>query len=491
MPPEMPPKAMSAVPDYLKKSVDNAKGLPPGHIFNLYAPMWVSKDFQSEQGGKKEIKWEIAESIDKKEGKWDSATKSKQLLRQDRKSGKAGTLNLTAENFPKEVVKFQENLINRQVSLAQKVGAFVLPCQLTAPLATGLGNEHPVENGFSFLSPYGLPYIAGSGIKGSLRHAAELMALFGEEYDIKDFCMLDVWWLFGFEGYGASYWACSIRRRKDNEDDASYEKYLDTMQPYIKAMKGQRIKLESRSDFKQFLEKYKLDASIVEGKKAVVEKISLKGALGFWDAFPACNKMAVEILTPHYSHYYQNGDSPHDSGQPIPSSFLVVPQGCNLNLIIECDKNRLPEESYDWQKLCTKIIEFASKWQGFGGKTAVGYGAFKYDEKLLKEREAAKEEAEKKAAEEARLNSMSETSRKIEEFSKILNAEITRRPTYIINESKINAELKGFFAICESLTVKEEKDLALEVLNKLFAYVKANDKKKKEVRSEIEKLSQK
>jgi CRISPR-associated protein Cmr6 len=42
----------------------------------------------------------------------------------------------------------------------------------TAPFATGLGLEHPVDNGFAFLSPYGLPYLAGSGVKGVLRQAA-------------------------------------------------------------------------------------------------------------------------------------------------------------------------------------------------------------------------------------------------------------------------------------------------------------------------------
>ncbi len=51
----------------------------------------------------------------------------------------------------------------------------------TAPFATGLGLEHPVENGFAFLTPYGLPYLAGSGIKGVLRSAAQELEKMGEE----------------------------------------------------------------------------------------------------------------------------------------------------------------------------------------------------------------------------------------------------------------------------------------------------------------------
>jgi CRISPR-associated protein Cmr6 len=46
----------------------------------------------------------------------------------------------------------------------------------TAPFATGLGWEHPNENGFAFLDPYGLPYLAGSGVKGVLRQAARELA---------------------------------------------------------------------------------------------------------------------------------------------------------------------------------------------------------------------------------------------------------------------------------------------------------------------------
>src|SRR5690625_7299883 len=46
----------------------------------------------------------------------------------------------------------------------------------TAPFATGLGNEHPTENGFAFLNPYGLPYLPASGVKGVLRQAARELA---------------------------------------------------------------------------------------------------------------------------------------------------------------------------------------------------------------------------------------------------------------------------------------------------------------------------
>lgn len=51
-----------------------------------------------------------------------------------------------------------------------------LPAIGKAPFATGLGWEHPNENGFAFLDPYGLPYLPGSGVKGVLRWAARELA---------------------------------------------------------------------------------------------------------------------------------------------------------------------------------------------------------------------------------------------------------------------------------------------------------------------------
>jgi hypothetical protein len=58
-----------------------------------------------------------------------------------------------------------------------KSGALVvLEAYSIAPFTTGLGNEHPLENGFAFLSPYGLPYLPGSGVKGVVRQAARELA---------------------------------------------------------------------------------------------------------------------------------------------------------------------------------------------------------------------------------------------------------------------------------------------------------------------------
>ncbi|PZP50172.1 MAG: hypothetical protein DI596_15265, partial [Azospira oryzae] len=71
-----------------------------------------------------------------------------------------------------------ESLSERQNKLAEQAASsiYTISALATAPFTTGLGNEHPLENGFAFLWPYGLPYLPGSGVKGVVRRAAEELA---------------------------------------------------------------------------------------------------------------------------------------------------------------------------------------------------------------------------------------------------------------------------------------------------------------------------
>lgn len=67
-------------------------------------------------------------------------------------------------------------LAERQAEIGKAIDALVIETTSTSPFATGLGWEHPNENGFAFLQPYGLPYLAGSGVKGVVRQAARQLA---------------------------------------------------------------------------------------------------------------------------------------------------------------------------------------------------------------------------------------------------------------------------------------------------------------------------
>ncbi len=222
-------------------------------------------------------------------------------------------------------------LVARQQALASNACAgdevMVVDGEAVAPFTTGLGNEHPLENGFAFLWPYGLPYLPGSGVKGVLRQAARELA-----------------------GVGAAEW--------DMESD-----WTATA---IDALFGKQDSNDAR-----------------------------RGALSFWDVIPGIegDKLMVEVMTGHQSHYYMQGNSPHESGQPIPVYFLTVPPGSRFTFHVVCDRPFLcriaPElaENDRWRRMLQQAFEHAFDWLGFGAKTAVGYGAMRFDEAATRERE--------------------------------------------------------------------------------------------------------
>lgn len=135
----------------------------------------------------------------------------------------------------------------------------------------------------------------------------------------------------------------------------------------------------------------------------------VRGALTFWDVIPQIKgDLAVDIMTPHQSHYYQQkldrkaGDStnPHDSGQPNPISFLTVPAGSEFSFHVTCDLPHLEHLAPDlaanerWKAVLTAAFEHAFQWLGFGAKTAVGYGAMAEDPAAVKRRDEKRKAAQ-------------------------------------------------------------------------------------------------
>lgn len=243
-------------------------------------------------------------------------------------------------------------------AIASADASLRLDAESVAPFTTGLGNEHPLENGFAFLNPYGLPYLPGSGVKGVLRQAARELAS-GDWGDARG-------------------WSEDKRYTLMEGEDKERRPVLDkNKQPVMLSMADVLFGLASGDSF------------------------HLRGALIFWDVIPQIApedpkkpdqiSLAVDIMTPHQSHYYQGkahagSASPHDSGQPNPISFLTVPPGSGFAFHVVCDSAHLrrlaPELVEDgndgapvWKTLLTAAFEHAFEWLGFGAKTTVGYGA--------------------------------------------------------------------------------------------------------------------
>ncbi len=303
---------IAALPDYIKKQ--DLSSASPGMRFGMYFRGW-NRDFSIPDSKKKDTYRSACEF----------SSQDKGLLL---------------------------NLASRQQALFSHLDpncSCALSAESIAPFTTGLGNEHPLENGFAFLWPYGLPYLPGSGVKGVLRQAARELAE-GDWGDTRSWTKEAITVLFGSE---------------DSND-------------------------------------------------------ARRGALTFWDLIPQIrgNELAVEVMTPHQSHYYRDKAAPHDSGQPVPIYFLTVPPGSGFEFHVTCNLALLKGMvvSENWRKLLQAAFEHAFDWLGFGAKTAVGYGAMAMDREREEQQRREVAEARIRQQRDAELAAMSPVEREIREL---------------------------------------------------------------------------
>ena len=355
------PQRVAATPDFIPHDLREAA---PGHRYQLYLQHWQGQNGTAFAPYKKVIP----------QGK-------------DEKAEHARQSNAVLKDIcplPASSIKVMAGVQARQQALILHYGpnGYRISTTSTAPFATGLGNEHPIENGFAFLTPYGLPYLAGSGVKGILRRAAEELALENDTQGASGWTWLAIWFLFGFEGAvdKGSLWDESSQLGKAFLRDVrgmaeSPEMYVLIRSLFDKDKKaGIRFFDVESGGAEQFLKACMADKSLRGG-------LQNRGALDFWDVFPKpfADKLVVEIMTPHFGKYYSGEQTPHDSGAPIPVSFLAVPAKSDFDFHVVCHPTRLPESLQNtWRDLLQNAFDRAFEWVGFGAKTSVGYGAMKH-----------------------------------------------------------------------------------------------------------------
>ena len=365
---------IAAVPAYLGQDFSSAS---PGLRFGMYLPIWTNRADQEHEVNSRASKKsrEAFEVQDMLQAQGMNATIA--TLRQRERNPLPDLWDkndFAARHAWEKVLRLTANdkatmraLAARQSHTAQSTPhTLTLDAIATAPFTTGLGNEHPLENGFAFLNPYGLPYLPGSGVKGVLRQAARELTS-GDWGDP--------------QGWDAG--TIHLLERRGHA----------TIQLSIIDVLFGRETPDGDGDH-------------------------VRGALSFWDALPQIpgDTLAVDIMTPHQSHYYQkrqdrkSGDStsPHDSGAPNPISFLTLPPGTGFAFHVACDAAHLERLAPDlahgqrWQTLLTAAFEHAFAWLGFGAKTAVGYGAMESNaQRQRKQEEAAQRKAADKEREKA------------------------------------------------------------------------------------------
>lgn len=393
----------AALPAYLNDFSDAA----PGHHFGLYFAGW-NNDF----------------------------TKPK--------SGTSDVLRNTVCKLPKHSRDLLAALSERQKAAAESLAdqVFTYPAIASAPFATGLGNEHPLENGFSFISPYGLPYLPGSGVKGVIRKAAEE--------------------LMSGEWGEAQGWNADTMRTffGPGEEDPTRDS-----NPQQGAL--------------SFWDVIPTPPASIKNDKAL---------------------LTVEIMTPHHSGYYQDGKTPNTSESPTPISFLAVAAEAHFTFHVECNPARLNlEQHHNWQQLIEAAFTHAGKWLGFGAKTAVGYGRMHLDPAVATQREndkAAEITHQEKAAEQNRIASLPPEQRLLADLDHLLD----KLPNDPRNGNPIpqltsigtwNDLLAMLDAAAPSLTALDKvtrESLASEVKKRLSIYFKVEGKAEKAMKAHLASL---
>lgn len=219
-------------------------------------------------------------------------------------------------------------LLERQEQTFQQLraGADGLELRLRnlAPFVTGTGQPHPLETGFAFLKPYGVPYLAGSGVKGAVRAACA--AVWRDELGESE-ARARLKHYFGSEG-------------KDERDKAAYRR-------------GALV----------FLDLFPAPHSL--------DKQGWSGAL------------RADIVNPHYVPYYQGEAVPADWHQPKPSFFLTLRADLDWRLrVVYAPRPAAPGETgaprlHSWKQEIRPGLEAALTEQALGAKKTWGYGLFK------------------------------------------------------------------------------------------------------------------
>lgn len=106
-----------------------------------------------------------------------------------------------------------------------------------------------------------------------------------------------------------------------------------------------------------------------------------QGQLIFGDAWPQNlrNHLELDLLNPHYGHYYREGQWPSDDRDPVPVPFLAIRQGVVFEFVLALTPSGRAAAGTAADNVLTTIqnlVTEALQTYGLGAKTGAGYGYF-------------------------------------------------------------------------------------------------------------------
>ncbi len=327
---------LAAVPAYLGQDFKTAS---PGLRFGYYLPVWTSRAEQEKAvrqraGGKSPQAREVNRHL--REHGMDATIAWLKERQRNPLEGLWSKNRFAAGHAWKDIctltvadARAMEALNARQAAMLSDLpreAVLSLSAQSTAPFTTGLGNEHPLENGFAFLWPYGLPYLPGSGVKGVLRQAARELAK-GTWGDTRGWDEAAITALFG------------------SEDSSEARRGAIAFYDVIPHIRGNALQVEVMTPHQ---------GHYYQGTEP-----------------PHDSGQPVPI-------YYLTVP---------PGSAFTFHVVCHLPFLRRVAPALA--DGAQWQALLRAAFEHAFDWLGFGAKTAVGYGAMRIDEQAENARREA------------------------------------------------------------------------------------------------------
>lgn len=209
----------------------------------------------------------------------------------------------------------------RRWEMVEKLGGHNLCLKTDSPFVTGLGREHPVENGFLWHHTLGVPYLPGSSVKGMIRAWIE-------------------------------QWADEKDKKEKEEIDRIFGSKQPTEQPQV----GEVVFLDAIP-----LDTVRLKADIMTPHYGgYYQNKKRPKAPGDWISPVPIPFLAVK-----------EGATFH---------FAIVPR---RQLCLETSGESSELRGGDLRSDCEIVINWlkeALKWIGAGAKTAVGYGRMSVDD---------------------------------------------------------------------------------------------------------------
>ncbi len=308
-----------------------------------------------------------------------------------------------------------ESATRRLAELCKGLGGQIRVYECTWHMVTGLGNPHPLENGFAWHPTLATPYLAGSAVKGLVR--------------------------------------------------AWVESWMEFSDPDANMQKLNRLYRWFGSEHKDPKERKKLRDTGFVPPSALAKPDTEAGCFIFFDAIPVKPvRLKADVMTPHMGDWYEKGGQigslsesdrvPADWHDPVPVGFLVAHKP-RLQFAIAPRTAAAKDELNELMDALGMALEFL----GAGAKTAVGYGAMnrqKSAEAEINQRFSARDEAKRQAAElQARRAQLSPLQRTISDY---LDARIDK------HQSDISALINALKTDCWQGAEREQVLRHLQLL---------------------------